>query len=117
MSDEDPPGSFGHGIAVGVALSALLVHIAVLGLGGDWSKLYNEMGHVALPLLTRITISPVWQIGVPVGGLLAVSALILKRPRRLAIYIVVAAVMIICTAASIYGPTMPINALAGNIQP
>ena len=116
-SSEDPAGSFGHGIAVGVGLSALLVHIAVLGLGSDWSKLYSEMGHIELPVLTRITISPVWQLGVPIAGLLAVSALILKRPRSLAIYIGVAALMILCTAASIYGPTIPINALAGSIQP
>ena len=62
MTEEDPPGSFGHGIAVGVAISAVLVHIAFVALGGDWQKLYADFG-APVPLLTRITISVPWQLG------------------------------------------------------
>ena len=55
MAEEDPPGSFGHGIAVGLAISAVLVHIAFVALGGDWQKLYADFG-APVPLMTRITI-------------------------------------------------------------
>lgn len=114
-TDEDPPGSFGHGIAVGVAISAVLVHIAFVALGGDWQKLYADFG-APVPLMTRITISVPWQLGVPVIGAVAIGALVLKRPRRLVAYIAVAALLVVACGFTIVYPSAPLTALANNIK-
>jgi hypothetical protein len=115
MTDEDPPGSFGHGIAVGVAISAVLVHVAFVALGGDLQKLYADFG-APVPLLTRITISAPWQLGVPVVGSLLIGALILKRPRGLFAYATVAVLLVIACGCTIVYPTAPLTALANNIK-
>ena len=115
MTEEDPPGSFGHGIAVGVAISAVLVHVAFVALGGDWEKLYADFG-APVPLLTRITISVPWQLGVPVVGSVLIGALILKRPRRFAAYVTVAVLLVIACGCTIVYPSAPLTALAGNIK-
>jgi hypothetical protein len=115
MAEEDPPGSFGHGIAVGLAISAVLVHIAFVAIGGDWQKLYADFG-APVPLLTRITISAPWQLGVPVVGSLLLGALILKRPRGLVAYATVAVLLVIACGCTIVYPTAPLTALANNIK-
>ena len=115
MTDEDPPGSFGHGIAVGLAISSVLVHIAFVAIGGDWQKLYADLG-APVPLLTRITISAPWQLGVPVVGSLLIGALILKRPRGLVAYATVAVLLVIACGCTIVYPTAPLTALANNIK-
>jgi len=112
MTEEDPPGSFGHGIAVGVAISAVLVHIAFVAIGGDWQKLYADFG-APVP---RITISAPWQLGVPVVGSLLIGALILKRPRGLLAYATVAVLLVIACGCTIVYPTAPLTALANNIK-
>ena len=115
MTEEDPPGSFGHGIAVGVAISAVLVHIAFVALGGDWQKLYADFG-APVPLMTRITISVPWQLGVPVAGSVMIGALILKRPRGLVAYATIAVLLVIACGFTIVFPSAPLTALANNIK-
>jgi hypothetical protein len=112
--EHDPPGSFGHGIAVGIAVCAALVHVALVGLTGDWQKLYADM-RAPLPVLTRITISVPWQLGVPVAGAIALGVLILRRPRALGWYVAVAVALVLATACTIWFPSAPLGALAGNI--
>lgn len=112
---EDPPGSFGHGIAVGVAITAVLVHIALVGLTGDWTKLYADFGS-AIPLLTTITISLAWQLGVPVVGVLAIGALVVRRPRSLLPYVATAVLFSLAAAATYWLPMMPIAQVAGQIR-
>ncbi len=111
----DPPGSFGHGIATGFAIAAVLVHIALVGLVGNWEKLYADFGS-PLPLLTKITISLTWQLGVPVVGVLAIGALVVKRPASLLPYIAAAVVFAAAAAATYWLPMMPIAQLAGQIK-
>ncbi|MEO8841136.1 MAG: hypothetical protein ABI591_17645 [Kofleriaceae bacterium] len=115
MSEEDPPGSFGHGMAVGVAISAVLVHIAFVALGGDWQKLYADF-QAPVPLMTRITISIPWQLGVPVVGSVLIGALILKRPRGLAAYATVAMLLVLACGFTIVFPSAPLTALANTIK-
>jgi len=116
VSDEDPPGSFGHGIAVGVAISAVLVHIAYVALGVDWTGFYRDLGGAPLPLMTRITISASWQLGVPIVGSIAIGALVLRRPRSLAPYIAVVAVLLVAAACTYFFPSWPLTALASEIK-
>jgi hypothetical protein len=116
MSDEDPPGSFGHGIAVGFATCALLVHIALVGLSSNWSAMYRDFGNVTLPPMTRLAISTPWQLGVPVIGLLAIAVLVVRRPRSLAPYLAVAVLCTLAAACTYWFPTAPITELAGNIR-
>jgi hypothetical protein len=112
---EDPPGSFGHGIAVGVAITAVLVHIALVGLTGDWARLYADFGST-IPLLTTITISLAWQLGVPVIGVLAIGALVVRRPRSLVPYAAAAVLFALAAAATYWLPMMPIAQVAGQIK-
>ncbi len=112
---EDPPGSFGRGIAVGFAICAVLVHITLVGLTGNWSKLYEDL-RTPLPVMTRLTISVPWQLGVPVAGAIAIGFLVLRRPRALAVYIAVAAVLAAAAACTWWFPNAPISELAGNIR-
>jgi len=115
VDETDPPGSFGHGLAVGFGLCAALVHVALVGLAGDWVKVYEEMG-AKLPLMTRITTSVAWQLGVPVIAALALGALILRRPRSGIPYLAVAVVLALATACTYWFPTAPIGELAGNLR-
>jgi hypothetical protein len=115
MTEEDPPGSFGHGIAVGVAISAVLVHVAFVALGGDLQKLYADLG-AAVPLMTRITISVPWQLGVPVVGSVLIGALILKRPRGMVAYATIAVLLVLACGFTIVFPNAPLTTLANNIK-
>lgn len=116
MSSEDPPGSFGHGIAVGVAISAVLVHIACVALGVDWTGFYRDLGGAPVPLMTRVTISTPWQLGVPVIGSISIGALVLRRPRWGALYIAVAAVLIVAAACTYWFPGAPLTAIANAVK-
>lgn len=111
----DPPGSFGHGIAIGVALTAVLVHIALVGLAGNWTKLYADFGS-EIPVLTKITISLPWQLGVPVLGVLAIGALVLRRPRSLVPYVAAAVLFALAATATYWLPTLPIAELADQVK-
>ncbi len=108
----DPPGSFGHGIAIGVAAVSVLVHIALVGLTGNWEKLYRDFGEARLPLVTKITISMPWQLGVPVLGVLAIGVLVVRRPRSLVPYVAVAIVFALVAVATYWCPMLPISQLA-----
>ena len=116
MSEEDPPGSFGHGVAIGFAICALLVHIALVGLGGNLAAMYRDLGNATLPFMTRFTLSVPWQLGVPVAGTGAIAALVVRRPRSLWLYVAVAALCAIAVVCTYWFPTAPLSALAGNIK-
>jgi hypothetical protein len=115
MSEEDD--GFAHGIAVGIALAAIGVHLVLVAAGGDWSAVYRDMGSHQIPLLTRISLSSAWQLGVPLVGGLALGTLIVRRPRPIAIYIAVAAVLVVAAVITWWYPTAPLRELAGNVGP
>ncbi|MFT3697635.1 MAG: hypothetical protein QM831_31110 [Kofleriaceae bacterium] len=114
MSSEE--SQFGRGICVGVALSAVLVHVYAIAIGGDLNRLYREFGDVPIPMMTKLTISVVWQIGVPLAAVVAIGALILRRPRALWPYIAVTVAFVLATVCSLYFPQAPIRELAGQIK-
>lgn len=110
------PG-FGHGIFVGfcgfVALLELALGFELRGM----RDVYADFGKdIALPLLTQLTIHPVWLYGMPVAGATTVIALAARRPRSLVPYVAVAVVLVVAAAMTWWFPRAPIFALAGNIK-
>lgn len=109
-------GQFGRGIGVGIAISAVLVHVYFVAAGGDLNRLYADLGDVHIPPMTKLTISVAWQIGVPVVAVLAIGALILRRPRATWPYIAVTVALVAATLCTLYFPQAPIRELAGAIK-
>ena len=91
------------------------MHIALVGLTGNWEQLYADFGS-PIPVLTKITISLAWQLGVPVVGVLAIGALVVKRPRSMVPYVAAAVVFAAAATATYWLPMMPIAQLAGQIK-
>lgn len=117
MADEptDKAG-FWHGVFAGFCAFIVLVQLAFASQLGDMAAMYRDFGNVKLPLLTRITIHPAWLWGSPLLCGAAVAALLVKRPRSIALYIVAAVVLLAIAIVSYWYPRAPIYALAGNIS-
>lgn len=117
---EGKPGMW-HGVFAGFAGVVVLVQLALAVELRDLAAMYRDFAGanagspLALPLLTRITLHPAWMWGVPLVGIAAITALLVRRPRSIAIYIAVAALLLVAAAATYYFPRAPIYALAGNI--
>ena len=109
------PG-FGHGIFVGFCGFVTLLQLALGFELRDMRDIYKDFGSVALPLLTQLTIHPVWLFGMPVAGATAVIALAARRPRSLVPYVAIAVVLVVVAAMTWWFPRAPIYALAGNIK-
>ena len=119
MSEGGAPVSAGfwHGVFAGFCGFVVLVQIAFASQLGDVAAMYRDFNSsVQLPLATRITIHPAWMWGTPLLGVAAVATLLVKRPRRLALYIVTAIILVAIGAATYWYPRAPIYALAGNIS-
>jgi hypothetical protein len=112
--DTGADAGFMPGMAMGFGLAALLIHIALTAIG-NWEALYAE-DTKPLPLLTRLTISTAWRIGVPLVGGAAIAVLIVRRPKPIALYYGVALALGIAAAMTWWFPSQPIYALAGNIS-
>jgi hypothetical protein len=107
---------FGKGIALGIAISMTLI-IAVIAFElPDMGQIYGDIGNVQLPLLTQITITRAWLVGVPLAGAAACTGLFVSRPRSLVPYLALAALLVVAALLTWYGPRLPIFELAGNIK-
>lgn len=115
MSDPGKAG-FWHGAFAGFCGFVVLLQLVFASRLGDVASMYRDFGNVQLPLLTRITIHPAWMWGTPLLGIAAVAALLVKRPRAIAFYIVVAVIVVTLAAMTYWYPQAPIYALAGNIS-
>jgi hypothetical protein len=117
MAQDDDDRAFGYGVAVGFAIAALAVHLALVALGGDWDAMYRDLGHTRpLPMMTRLAISTAWKLGVPAFGGMAVGTLIVRRPAGLAAYLAVAVALGVAAAITWWYPSLPIHELAGSIK-
>lgn len=119
MTATDPRPGFWHGVFAGFAGFVVLVQLALAVELGDIAAMYRDFAGVdtnaGLPLLTRITIHPAWMWGVPLVGIAALATLLVRRPRSIAIYVAVAALLLVAAGATYYFPRAPIYALADNI--
>ena len=112
--DEDEQ-AFGHGIAIGFALAAIAVHLALVAMNGDWESMYRDLGH-PLPFLVQLSVSTAWRIGVPGVGGVMIGTLIVRRPRGATLYVAVAIAMALATAITWWYPTQPLRELAGKVH-
>ena len=115
MTSDRGPG-FLHGVFAGFAGFVVLVQLLLAAELADLAGMYRDFGDVQLPLSTRITLHPAWLWGAPLFGVSAVAGLLVKRPRVLAAYVVVAVVLAGAAVATYYFPRAPLFALAGNIS-
>jgi len=115
MSDPGKAG-FWHGAFAGFCGFVVLLQLGFASQLGDLASMYRDFGKVALPLATRITIHPAWMWGTPLFGAAAVAALLVRRPRSIAFYVVVAVLLVAILGLTFWYPRAPIYALAGNIS-
>ena len=103
------------GMCVGIGVAALVVHIALTSMG-DLEGMYRDLGNATLPLLTRVTISQPWKLGVPLVGFVVLGTLIVRRPKPQWLYIAAAVACAVAAAMTFWYPTAPIHELAGAIH-
>ncbi len=114
--DTDDERGFAQGMATGIAMAAIAVHLALVAMGGNLGAMYRDFGTLELPLMTRVALSDAWRFGVPLVGGVAIGMLIVRRPRSFALYVAIAVALVAATAITWWYPTAPLHALAGNIK-
>jgi hypothetical protein len=107
---------FTAGVFTGLATAGVVIQVCLGFLMSGLSDMYKEFGNVAIPGITRLVISPIWLWGVPFVGLVAVSALAAKQPRRLGPYLATAALLIVTIALTWHFAQAPMDAL-GDVKP
>ncbi len=109
------PLTFVDGIGVGVGAIAMLPVLYFAINADTFEAMYRDIGHVALPLVTRIVLSPVWRLGVPAALVAGFVVALASRPHRF-VTLVVAIAAIGAAIVWYLGLYAPIFALAGNIS-
>ncbi len=110
-----PDDSFSRGALTGVAGSAVLAQ-GWLGVKLEpLREMYTLFG-ADIPALTSLMISPLWLVGVPIVGLLAVAALAVRRPRGALAYWIVAATVVLLVVATWHFAQAPIFERANLVQ-
>jgi hypothetical protein len=110
------PG-FWHGVFAGFAGVLVVGQLILAMTAPDLRGMYQDFSPGgSLPVLTRLTIHPAFIWGAPLVGIAAVVALLARRPRLIAPYVVVAVVLVGIAVASWYFPRAPIYELAGRID-
>jgi hypothetical protein len=110
------PLSFIDGIGVALTAVALLPLLAMLLRGAAFVAMYQDLGDVQLPLLTRIVLHPAWRIGVPCVVIALALAVLVRRPSYRYAMLAVAALAVLAAVASCVGTYLPVYELAGNIR-
>jgi hypothetical protein len=110
------PLSFLDGIGVALTAIALLPLLMLLFRGAAFGGMYQDLGDVQLPLLTRIALHPAWRIGVPCVVIAVAIAVLVRRPAYRYAMLAVAALAVLAAVASYVGAYLPIYQLAGNIR-
>jgi hypothetical protein len=116
VDDAEPRGSFAQGIAIGLAVAALAIHLVMSAVNAPFADMYRDLGTFSLPFLTRLTLSIGWKIGVGGIGGAALATLIVRRPRNTALYALVAVALAIAATMTWWYPSAPIGELAGTIK-
>jgi hypothetical protein len=107
---------FVHGVAVGVAASAVLAHLWLAVVLADAAKMYRDFADFAMPPLTRLVTATPWLWGVPAVGAVVVAWLVARRARSLVGYVVVAALLVATLVGTWHFAQAPIAELADNIR-
>jgi hypothetical protein len=120
VATERPLPSFVHGALVGIAMAAVLAHVWLAVQLGPVREAYRgwgafrpeSLGGPTYPLVLH----PGWLWGVPAAGLVALIALVVRRPRSLVAYGALAVLLVVTAIATWHLASAPFNELASNIQ-
>ena len=111
----EPNDSFVRGICVGIASSAVAIHVWLAFQLAVLRGMYADLA-AAPPALTRLVTSPVWLWSVPVVGALTIGALIARRPQRTLLYAAVALTLVLLAIATWHWSQAPLHELAAPIR-
>jgi hypothetical protein len=105
-----------RGFALGATTSALVIHLVVLRGAAAFRDTYQHLSPASeLPWLTALTLSRGWAFGVPLVGVALILGLVMRPPRGIAPYAIVAVLAVLASFASWYFPTLPLTALSNRI--
>ena len=108
--------AFWHGALVGLAAAAVLVG-AWLGIElSGTTKMYEDLGTLAIPAITRLVLMPAWRFGVPSLGAVLLALVVRQRPRATAPYALIAIAMIAGVLATWHFAQAPIYELSDKIS-
>jgi hypothetical protein len=115
---ERPVTSFVHGALAGVSAAAVLAHVWLAIQLAPVLDMYKQMGSADVPGLRAavFVLRPAWLWGVPAVGLVALVGLLVRRPRTLIPYAVLAVLLIAAAIGTWHFAYAPMNELAANIQ-
>jgi hypothetical protein len=110
--------SFVHGALSGMAAAAVLAHVWLAIQLAPALDAYKAMGGASMPGLRAavFVLRARWLWGVPAVGLVALVALLVRRPRSLVPYAVLAVLLIATAISTWHFAYAPMTALADNIQ-
>ena len=113
-----PLPSFIHGALAGMSAAAVLAHVWLAIQLAPALDAYKAMGTANMPGLRAavFVLRARWLWGVPAVGLVALVAMLVRRPRSLLPYAVLAVLLIATAIATWHFAYAPMTALADNIQ-
>jgi hypothetical protein len=111
----EPGDSFERGVYVGIASTAVLVHVWLAFQLAPLRATYAEFG-APLPALTSLAVSPYWLWGIPLVGAVGVGALAARRPKRKLVYALAAAALVLLAIASWRWGEAPLRDVASAIR-
>ncbi|MDX2090929.1 MAG: hypothetical protein SFX73_23925 [Kofleriaceae bacterium] len=109
-------GSFGHGVATGLALAMVAFHVWLSRQLSGLAAIWQELPWPPLALTTRLAYSTEWQVIVPALGAAMILVLVLRRPRAWWPYFAVMLVLVVAIAISWYGSRAPFTELSHDIR-
>ncbi len=107
-----PAPTFFHGAFAGVAIAAVIAQVWLAVQLEPLRGAYKDFGTATLPF----TLKTWWLYGAPAVGFVAVAGLVVTRPRHVAVYAVVAAILVAAAVATWHLAYAPLWSLAPNIS-
>ena len=118
VATERPVPSFVHGALAGVSAAAVLAHVWLAIELAPVLGMYRDLGSGDMPGLRAavFVLRAPWRWGVPAVGLVALVGLLVRRPRSLVLYGVLAVLLIATAIGTWHFAYAPMRAFVGNIQ-
>ncbi len=109
------PG-FGRGIVVGFAGTLVLIQVWLATQLLAMREIFANFEAERVPMISRISVSPVWLWGVPALGGIATALLIVRRPRASWPYVALAFAMAVTVAVTWYGSQQPFRQRTDTVE-
>lgn len=106
------PATFVHGAFSGIALASIAAHVWLAVMLAPLRDAYRDMGSTGIPFV----LAGWWRWGVPLAGVLGVAVLVVRRPRSLVPYALLALALVAAAIATWRIAYAPLDSLAGGIS-